>query len=122
MLESCGSLEETTKKEEMTKLDERLDVDFDLLFGEMPETPCEGPKHGKSDTHGNGPGTDYWQMMHDCWIPAGTIYILCERKTRSMMGDLARAESEGYTRVACPCGTMLDSLSEWVRYIGPVGK
>jgi hypothetical protein len=106
----------------MLELDERPDVDFDLLFGEMPEIPCEGPKHGKSKTHGNGPGTDYWQMMHDCWVPAGTIYILCEGKTRSMFEDIERANSGGYTKVSCPCGTIVDLYDGWVKYVGPVGK
>lgn len=101
----------------MTKLDERLDVDFDLLFGEMPATPCEGSQHGKSPKHDEGPGTHYWLMNHDCWIPAGTIYVLCERKSQDLFDFTAR-----YNTIWCGhCdGRMMKE--EWITYVGPVGK
>jgi hypothetical protein len=102
----------------MTDLLDRPDltVDFELMFGEMPETPCESSQHGVHESHDDGPAKHYWKMEHECWMPKGQIYAVCERKT----ADLNRAMY--YTLTNClMCGGLMRT-ENFVSYVGPVGK
>lgn len=108
----------------MTKLDERPEVtiDFELMFGEMPAIPCESPYHGKDSRHA-GDGAHYWRVDHECWIPDGTVYVVCDKRTQ----DMLKTMKERYTDrpwvkyINCQtCGNRT-TVEKFISYIGPIG-
>src|ERR1700745_2463071 len=56
-----------------------LDLNLDLMVGEMPATPCESPHHDNtpgSEHHGDG--AFYAITGHACWGPVDSVFIICE--------------------------------------------
>lgn len=54
-----------------------LDLDLDLLVGEMPAPPCESPHHDEGLEH-SGDGAFYARTNHTCYGPVGILFTICE--------------------------------------------
>lgn len=54
-----------------------LELDLELLVGEMEAPHCESPHHMGDEAHDDGPATHYMLIGHCCFGPIGKIIPVC---------------------------------------------
>ena len=90
-----------------------LDLDLELMVGEMPTMPCEHSQHhARSDVHGEGPATHYVIGRCDCSEPT-IVYAICQRFVEYIRSDQKRS---------CPSCGFVQRTTERFQIIGPIGS